>query len=393
MKNALIFSSSFSGHRQVYVFVLTHIIHKLGYKLFIAGNFSEKLNNTYYIDKLSGYENIVRIDTTAYKGNGIHITNEEFRLLQKENNIELTVFAEADNHIQLINSQLLNRKKKFQGRVVAIFLRPFYFYHKIKLIEKYWFVKSFTSRWEKDARFFHELLNPHFKLLDVSLYIDDFFVSRHKNTKWLPDVFQQYADQLVLFEEHPGQRIWMKRLDAFRSANVGRFFVLYFGTAQKRRGYDQLLKLAVKHNMCFIHCGLRNADSQYEINVDELRHELGSSNRLFETNEYITDPTCIEYFFKSVSHLILPYNNFFGSSGVMLQALGYNIPVLVPDEGIMGYRVKKYKLGLTYDQNSLESAFITFIKTPKESYENSIEEYMKSQSSERLESVLTDTFK
>jgi hypothetical protein len=391
MKNVLLFSPSFVGHRQVYVFVLAVVLRKLGYTIYIAGNFSEKLKSTFYLDKLKFDENIFRIDTIGFKGYGIGITNDELIDLQKKYIINLTVFVEADNHIPLFNSQVLHRNKKFQGRTTGIFLRPFYFYNKLTFINKLRYLKRLKLKWKSDERFFHEVLNAQFRLLDTSLYIDELFVSKHKKTIWLPDVFQQYADKLVI-EEQSTQRIWIDRLNEFKSTNKGRLFLLYFGTPQQRRGYNQLLKIAVDYNACFIHCGLGNNNKEYKSDGDELRSFLEKENRLFETNEYITDPICIEYFFKSVSHLILPYINFYGSSGVMLQALGYNIPVLVPDTGIIGYRVKKHNLGLTYIPGSFEQQFLTFIKTPKENFSESIEYYMKFQSADRLESVLLNTF-
>lgn len=392
MRNALIFSSSFVGHRQVYVFVIANILHKLGYKLFIAGNFSEILKSTFYFNKLESETKIIKIDTSRFADNGLSITNKEFLEIQQIHNIELTIFTEADNHIPLFVSQLKHRKRRFIGRTVGVFLRPFYFYHNLSFINKLRYIKHINYGWKSDMRLFHEVLNPCFKLLDISLCIDDYFSLMHKRTIWLPDVFQQYADALVL-EEQSEQRLWQNRLDKFKNENQGRNLLLYFGTEQQRRGYDQLLKLAVDYNACFIHCGLRHSGNKYNIDVNVLREQLKKENRLFETNEYITDPICIEYFFKSVSHLVLPYDNFFGSSGVMLQALGYKIPVLVPDVGIIGYRVNKFNLGFTYSPGCLNSSYSTFINISSEKFADSIVNYMKLHSNEKLQSVLEKAFK
>lgn len=393
MKNALIFSSNFDGHRQVYVFIIAHELIKLGYKIHIAGNYLAKLNNSFYIKRLKDDESVVKIDTSGYKNNGTGISIVEFISLQKKYRVDLTIFAEADNHILLFNSQLLSRIKRFKGKTIGIFLRPFYFYEKFGFINKLIYLKRLILNWKSDNRLFHEVLNTQFRLLNESLFIDDHFVTKHKKTKWLPDVFQQYADILVI-EQQTEQRKWIKKLNKFKSANADCFFILYFGTSQKRRGYDLLLKLAFENNACFIHCGLRDDNETFDFSIDELRNNLKIQGKLFETNEYITDPYCIEYFFKAVSHLILPYRDFYGSSGVMLQALGYNIPVLVPDVGIMGYRTNKYSLGLTYDQRSfsLDEQFKRFIETPKEIYQNSIEHYMNDQSVNKLKQVLSEVF-
>lgn len=392
MKNALIFSPDFIGHRQIYVFVLSHILHELGYKLHIAGNFSEILKNSFYLDLIKSDERIIKIDTVGIDGYGLGISHDAFVDLQNRYGIDLTIFTEADNHIQLFNSQIFFNKNRFRGRIIGIFLRPNYYNFNFNLINKIKYIKRLNRTWKSDARLFYEVLNPQFKLLDVSLFIDDYFATKKKSATWLPDVFQQYADKLVL-EEKAEQREWIKKLETFKSENIGSPLILYFGTAQKRRGYEQLLKLSVENMACFIHCGVRNEKETYETDTEELRKILEKDNRLFETNEYIADPVCIEYFFCSVSHLILPYKNFYGSSGVMLQALSYNIPVLVPDTGVMGYRTKKYNLGMTFSEktSSLTEQFIRFKQTPKETYRDSIEYYMNFQSADLLERVLVDS--
>jgi hypothetical protein len=72
----------------------------------------------------------------------------------------------------------------------------------------------------------------------------------------------------------------------------------------------------------------------------------------------------------------------------MLQALSYNIPVLVPEQGLIGYRVKKHNLGLTYSPSSFEEQFQKFFQTPAETFFESINNYMRLQSADQLESVL-----
>jgi hypothetical protein len=153
--------------------------------------------------------------------------------------------------------------------------------------------------------------------------------------------------------------------------------------------------MAVDHDGCFIHCGLINRDDKYEYDVEGLRASLDKEGRLFETNLYIEDPVCIEHFFKSASHLILPYRSFYGSSGVMLQALNLGIPILAPGNGIIGYSIMKHKLGMTYDEKnplSLDARFESFIKTDPKIYEENIEKYMINQSASNLKKVLVNSF-
>jgi len=394
MLNALIYSPDFDGHRQVYVFVIAHVLKELGFKIYIACNTKQILSNSFYIDRLKKNLDTKIIDTSKYAEGGTKITPDEFLKLQYECETDLTVFAEADNYISLFVSQISKKKNRFRGKLVGIFLRPFYFYDQIGLFDKLRYLKHLPSRWRNDDQLFHEFFLRRFSLLNVALYIDENFVAHHQYCQWMPDVFQQYAD-LMIQDEKSEQRVWIGKLNEFKEKNKGRFLFLYFGTAQPRRGYDILLKMAEESGGCFIHCGLRNSNEHYVYDITGLRLSLSKNGHLFETDQYIEDPSCIEYFFKSVSHLVLPYRNFSGSSGVMLQALSFGIPILAPENGINGYRIKKYQLGITYnDKNasSLNTRFDYFKKLDPKIFENNIKVYMNYQSAEQLKRVLVNTF-
>ena len=273
-------------------------------------------------------------------------------------------------------------------------MRPFYYYRKTGILDRLRFLKHFPSRWRYDQQLFFDFFLNRFSLLHEALSIDENFVANHQYFKWLPDVFQQYAE-LILNDKKAEQRIWIEKLSEFKEKNKGRFLFFYFGTAQPRRGYDILLKLAEENEGCFIHCGLRDNNVNFTIDINQIRSSLSIDGRLFETDEYIADPLCIEYFFKSVSHLILPYRNYFGSSGVMLQALDYGIPVLSPENGIIGHRIKNYRLGITYDDkdfSSLRTQFDSFKDLNPKIFENEIKLYMNFQTTDQLKKVLINSF-
>ena len=85
--------------------------------------------------------------------------------------------------------------------------------------------------------------------------------------------------------------------------------------------------------------------------------------------------------------MILPYRDFYGSSGVMLQALSYGIPVLSPRRGIIGHRIEKYGLGLTYNDSDpvdLDDRFDLFRNQEPQSFNEKIKSYMTYQTSSNL---------
>jgi hypothetical protein len=394
MPNALIFSPGLDGHRQVYVFVMAQILEESGFNIFVAANSQEKILNSFYVNKLKERNEITFLDTSKYASGGLDITFAEFLALQDVCKADLTIFADASNHISLFISRVFN-SKKWRGKIVGIFMRPFYYYRPKRLVNKLKLLKHFFSRWNTDEELFYKFFLKKFSLLDVSLCIDENFVNNNPNFKWLPDVFQQYAEVILKADEKCEQRHWIEKLKAFKEKNKDKFSFFYFGTAQPRRGYDILLKLAEETGGCFIHCGLRDNKAKFSYDTDKLISSLKNENRFFETNEYIDDPLCIEYFFRCVSHLILPYRNFLGSSGVMLQALEYGIPILAPDQGVIGHRIEKYHLGITYRNshiNSLKSQLEKFKTMDPKLFENDIKAYMNLQSIEELKNVLLNSF-
>lgn len=395
LQNALIYSPGFDGHRQVYIFVITHVLHELGFNIYIAGNTHQKVYNSFYIDKLKEQSRITFIDTSTFAKDGRDITIEEFLKLQDSIKTDLTIFPEADFHLNLLASQILRKKNKLRGRTAGIFMRPFYFYEGgLGIIDKLKYLKHLPSRLKTDKSLFYEFFLKRFPLLDKALCIDENFVSQHPYMKWLPDVFQQYAESIIS-EEKSEDRIWINKLNNFKERNNEKFFFLYFGTAQYRRGYDILLKLANDTNGCFVHCGLNDSEVKFDYDTEQLRSNLAKDGRLFETNQYIADPLTIENFFKATTHLVLPYRKYHGSSGVMLQALDFGIPVMAPDDGIIGYRIKKYSLGKTYndaDKDNLRLQFDIFKKTSPASFEKNIRSYMNFQTVDQLKKVLVNSF-
>jgi glycosyltransferase involved in cell wall biosynthesis len=388
MQSSLIFSPSLDGHRQIHAFVYSRILKELGYRITIAFNFEEKTSNDFYIELLKKDKNVSFIDTNVYSKNGYEFSQRQFIELQTKCLANLTIFAEADNHISLFNSQLFN-KRKLRGKTIGLFFRPFHIYKKKSIWEILRYIKQLRLNWKSDGLLFHEYLLKRFKLLDTALYIDEKFTSSHSFGCLIPDIFQKYAETLIE-DENPEQRVWIDRLNGFIEQNNDNLVFFYFGTAAKRRGYDELLKMAIKYDGCFVHCGSNHPVEDY----DNLKNILLNRNRLFFTNQYISDPKCIEYFFKSVKYLILPYQDFLGSSGVMFQALCYGLPVVVPDYGLMGYLVKKYNLGRTYESgnpSSLMKVFDEFKESPF-NFEENIKNYMNSQSTDNFKKVLVNAF-
>ena len=145
-------------------------------------------------------------------------------------------------------------------------------------------------------------------------------------------------------------------LRAFLAGNPGREPVLYFGDAAYYKGYDLFLQfIATTPSTCAIHAG-RTYDTRqrgyFQHDVDVLRARLKREGRLYETNAYVHTQRLKELFFGTV-RLYITTHRLALSSSTVIQALEMGKPVLVPDRGLLGYRVRTNNLGDVYAYEEL----------------------------------------
>jgi hypothetical protein len=83
-----------------------------------------------------------------------------------------------------------------------------------------------------------------------------------------------------------------------------------------------------------------------------MRAQMKKENRLYETNSYVNSHRLKELLFGSI-RLYITTHRLALSSSTVIQALELGKPVLVPDRGILGYRVRKNSLGDVYRYEDL----------------------------------------
>jgi glycosyltransferase involved in cell wall biosynthesis len=212
----------------------------------------------------------------------------------------------------------------------------------------------------------------------VALVLDELYAARHPAShRWLPDI---YRDPGVAVADAREPREWADRLERFASGSVGRPMFVYVGTNQHRRGYDTLLRLALREGGCVAHCGRFELEGEpYDPDVRAMRATLSAAGRLLETGGPYLDAATADVFLRAARCVVLPYRSHDGSSGVMLQALAAGRPVLVPDRGLMAYRVRGFGLGATYsdgDEADLRRRFRELEERGPESFAGALDRYM-----------------
>ncbi len=114
--------------------------------------------------------------------------------------------------------------------------------------------------------------------------------------------------------------------------------------------------------------------------IDALLEKLTAQGRAFVRQGYVPEAL----FRLTLAHpgtpfLPLPYSCHYGSSGLQLQALAAGKPTLVPDVGLMAWRVQAHGLGRCYahgDEQDFRRAFAELLAQGPEPYADALRRFM-----------------
>lgn len=134
--------------------------------------------------------------------------------------------------------------------------------------------------------------------------------------------------------------------------------LLVYGSLTKRKGIVQLLEAisnpAVPHEFIVLLAGKASEDMQAILESPSVQI-LKANGRLILRIGFHDDADEYRVFMAS-NFVWLGYaSGFYGSSGVLYQAVSVGLPVLATEQGLIGRIVRKHQLGVTVDPNSTES--------------------------------------
>lgn len=372
MGRILLYSPDVVGHPRVYCRVIADALSDSNAELVLAMGFGEKAELADCADLLPLVERprVQVIDTRVHSDEGArHLKAEELVRLQKRFGIETTLFIEGDKSEAEFRRISAGDAPRLGGRNLGIFANTAEWYPgedsftgeprgilAPTLRTTLGNIKRAVFEQEKSARHFYEKVLLGTAVLDEILVKDERLAGWHgPPVYWMPEISRP-APMPETEAEAEEYRVREADLCAFSASNPGRELVLYFGDAAFYKGYDLFLQYAVStQSVCAIHAG-RSYDAEerrrFRHDVDALRGRLKGEGRLLETNEYVHTQRLKELYFGAV-RLYLTTHRLALSSSTIIQALEMGKPVLVPDRGLLGYRVRTNNLGAVYEYENL----------------------------------------
>lgn len=372
MDKILLYSPDVIGHPRVYCRVIADAISNSNCELVLAMGFTDKvgLAESPDLQPLTTRSRVRILDNCEHSNTGEpHLSAEELVKIQSSLGIKTTLFIEADKSNQEFIRIAADQAPRLLGRNLGIFANTAEWFPgedsftgaRIRILAPtlrttLGNIKRFVFQRRRSPRYFYEKVILGAKVLDEVIVKDERLADWYgPPVYWMPEISRPVATA-----ETPEEKLeYIHReteLTTFLVENKQREPVLYFGDAAFYKGYDLFLKFI--ENMpytCAIHAGQPYDAKQlsyFEYDVEALRARLKSEGRLYETNAYVHTQRLKELYF-SVIRVYITTHRLALSSSTVIQALELGKPVLVPDRGLLGYRVRTNNLGDVYEYGDL----------------------------------------
>ena len=360
------------GHPRVYCRVIADALAESPCELIIAMGFTESvgLEESPDLQPLIAQNSVQLIDIRMYSQSGqSSLTAEELVSLQAQFNIDTTLFIEADKSNTEFRRIAKGEAPRLRGRNLGIFANTAEWYPgedsfsgerrrllAPKLRMTLGNIKRAIFNRREQARYFYETVIIGAGVLDELFVKDERLADWYgPPVYWMPEISRPVSAPETA-EEQAEYQLRKAEIESFLVSNEGREPVLYFGDAAYYKGYDLLLRfIAENPSTCAVHPG-RTYDNQeksyFSCDVDALRKQLRAEGRLYETNAYVHTQRLKELFF-GVIRVYITTHRLALSSSTVIQAAEFGKPVIVPDRGLIGYRVRANKSGAVYKYEDL----------------------------------------
>lgn len=343
MRKTLIFDTSIDGHHLEYIHHLYEAKENEGTELVfcipqafekVKENFqwSDKANINYHFLDDEQCKSIQRLGRVKYA----IATSKLLLKVCKEEQPDKVFLISILQLLPFLPLFFIGRKEKISGILYKIYL---YSWKQYSLVEKIY----------ESLRFLSVRLSANIKHIFV---LNDEAAARRMNIVWRCAKFIPLPDP---FQSKSGNTVFEKPL-----LPSNKIKVLHFGGMARRKGTIEIIKAI--QILCadgkvqryqFVFAGKINSDIRDEFY--EYYYRLKEKCDILVMDRFCSydelDELCRE-----CDIILAPYQNVHSSSGVIAYAAKFHKPVIVPDDGLLGKLVRKYKLGLAV--NNLNSAKI-----------------------------------
>lgn len=359
-KKILIYAPRIGGHRQVYCNVITQwaLESKMDVILYIGDDWCRGGNTisqgSPYIDLYMTNNNVDIINASQKPPQK---SDSEY-LLDMENYIKpdliFVISGDEFNHSLYYFIKDMIMPKRHSSKWVGIFIACFYYPDSANRLKQ---------------RVLKLMLKQKLKNFDRTYWLDEYFVNstNNKNQYWLPDISKSF--NISVNNDDTELELLCPQIDNFLINNKEKDILLFLGAEFNRKGLDFILELALEdEQFVVLRAGdpLENVDETQEI--IEKMSILEKNGRLLNTPKFIKNPIIISKLFQATKYILLPYRDHYSSSGVMLQAIEFKKPVVVPNIGLMGKRVVENNLGITYNHKNYDEFKKAVYKMRNEHY-------------------------
>ena len=377
MTHLLIYAPELVGHPRVYCRVIADALRDDACQIDLALGLDEKVNvgTSPDLQPLVGRPRVSLFPTRDASATGSRFLRaEELLGLQERRQTDCTLFIEADKSEIELRRIATGAAPRLRGRNLGIFANTAEWYPgedsftgEPKAIRAKTLrttlgnIKRLVLHRRRSARYFYEKVVLGKGVLDAIIVKDERLAAWFgPPVLWMPEISRPATTPESDADREAHQSISLA-YSKFLTDNAGKEPTLYFGDAAYYKGYDLFLEyLCREPEVCGVHAG-QTYDAQqrgfFRCDVEQLRQELRAEGRLFETNAYVHTQRLKELFFGSVPRYLTTHRLTLSSS-TTLQALELGKPLLVPDRGLLGYRVRQNGLGRTYRYGDLDDLMV-----------------------------------
>jgi glycosyltransferase involved in cell wall biosynthesis len=336
----LVFESRVEGHHLGYLKAITEELLCAGYRLTLAVNTSPKPYAKIRAEMGNILERVSIVP--ANDGSNGRTSIERIAWLFGQAQADFVFFPNLDE----IGSAMMRRAAfgllppaSLRGRLGGIYYRP-RFLGDLGLSPNLWLKAAGF------ARLLHGAWFSHLLLLDPYLHARLKTREPDKPVFFLPDFFpaEFAADRAAArrqFELPANQRVF-----------------LFYGAGYRRKGLALTVKAMLAmgdYTPAFLLCAGKHAANRHVVHGLE---QLVSRGRARVINRYVSNEE-EKQLFAAGDVVLLPYRRHFGSSGILVRAIGAGLPVIVSDEELIGRLVRERDLGILFrsgDARALQQA-------------------------------------